>query len=84
MKGQSNVVVIPLRVFFGILVVFIAWVWFYLFQIVPMMNAWLAQYIPSYPALLHLFPLLGVPILIMASVGKIRQRAKAGTQDAPP
>jgi hypothetical protein len=44
---------------------FIGWIAFYLLVIRPAMNAWLAQYIHSYPAILHFIPLLGLPFVLI-------------------
>ncbi len=47
------------------LVVFLVWGYIYLVDLRPLLNAWLAQYISGYPAMLHLFPILAVPILVL-------------------
>lgn len=43
---------------------FLVWCYVYLALLRPMLNEWLFQYINSYPALLHIVPLLGGPILV--------------------
>lgn len=44
---------------------FLVWTPTYLLYVRPPMNAWLAQFISGYPALLHLVPILG-PIVLLA------------------
>lgn len=50
---------------------FLAWGLFYIFYLRPMMNIWLAQFISGYPAMLHLVPLVGLPVLMAIGVGKL-------------
>lgn len=65
----------------GIFVGFLAWCYAYLFVLRPVMNAWLAQYIKGYPAMLHILPLLGVPILLGVVIGKLfSKKTSAGGQ----
>jgi hypothetical protein len=61
---------VALLVFCG----FLVWLYVYLVMLRPQLNAWLAQYIHSYPAALHLFPIIGGPILlglIVSWLGKL-------------
>ena len=46
----------------AIFVIFLVWGYYYLFTLRPMMNQSLAGSIGSYPAFLHLIPILAVPI----------------------
>lgn len=55
----------------GAVVAFLAWGWFYLFVLRPQMNLWLSHYISGYPAMLHVFPIVGVPILVGGAVGYV-------------
>jgi hypothetical protein len=59
----------PPWVIIVMLVVFVGWGYEYLFVLRPIMNAWLAQYISGYPAILHVFPILAVPILVAMPLG---------------
>jgi len=50
----------------GLLVVamFVVWVPVYLWGIRPALNVWASQYVSGYPAILHLVPILGLPIML--------------------
>lgn len=56
----------PAWMVWSIFSVFLVWGYFYLTRVRPAMNQWLAQYISGYPAMLHLIPILGVPIAVAA------------------
>ncbi len=44
--------------------VFLLWLGVYLVTLRPIMNQWLAEHgVEGYPLMLHLFPILAVPIL---------------------
>lgn len=43
---------------------FLVWCYVYLVILRPLINAWLAQYVSGYPAMLHMIPLIGVPIAL--------------------
>ena len=58
----------------SVLGVFLAWAYFYLVHVRPVMNAWLAQYISGYPAMFHLIPMLGVPIVFAVVLEKVAGR----------
>lgn len=63
------------------LVTFIVWLPVYLFVVRPLMNDVLFQYISSYPAMVHLVPIFGVPWLLMeifAWFGKTRSGPSNG------
>jgi hypothetical protein len=55
----------------GAVIGFLGWGWFYLFVLRPQMNLWLSHYISGYPAMLHVFPIVGVPILVGAAIGQL-------------
>ena len=40
------------------------------------MNEWLAHYVSGYPAMLHVFPIIGVPVLIFAAINFVWGRFK--------
>ena len=44
---------------------FVAWVYFYLWHVRPVINGILFRFLPGYPALLHLLPIFGDPIVII-------------------
>jgi hypothetical protein len=54
-----------------ILVVFLVWCPSYLVYVRPMFNSWIAGYVSSYPAMLHLIPILG-PVI---GIGMLMVRA---------
>lgn len=51
-------------------VIFLAWLPTYLLMVRPAMNAWLAHYVNSYPAVLHFIPILGPIVLLGWTLGK--------------
>jgi hypothetical protein len=51
-----------------IFIMFLAWVGYYLVVLRPQINQWAFKYVTSYPAMLHLIPLVGGPILVMAAI----------------
>lgn len=57
---------------------FLVWGWYYLFVLRPRMNEWLAQYISGYPAMLHVFPIIGVPVAVFAAILGIVKLARRG------
>lgn len=53
---------------------FLVWGYIYLFHLRPIFNAWAFQYVGSYPAMVHVFPIIGGPIvvgLLFHYVGKL-------------
>ena len=52
------------RGLFVIFVIFLVWGYYYLFSLRPIFNQWIFRYVNSYPAILHLFPILAVPVVI--------------------
>jgi hypothetical protein len=60
-----------------VFLVFLAWLPTYLIVVRPVLNNWLAQYINSYPAMLHLVPIIGLPVLIALVLSKFFPPPKA-------
>lgn len=52
---------------------YVAWVYFYLTAIRPLVNSWAFQYVSAYPASLHLLPLVGLPLVLIAGTVKLYQ-----------
>lgn len=50
---------------------FLAWAWLYLSVLRPEMNHWLAQYMSAYPAMLHLIPIIGLPVFVAFCLGPL-------------
>ena len=48
-----------------ILVVWVGWLYLYFTRIRPLVNSFLFKYISSFPASLHLIPILGIPIAVL-------------------
>jgi len=75
----------PLWVVPVMLVVLLAWGYLYLFILRPAMNAWLAHYISWYPAIIHVLPILAVPIavgmLLTSIFGTIPQPGQSVQED---
>lgn len=63
---------------------FLAWTYVYLFKLRPIMNAWLAQYISEYPAMLHLIPIIGLPVLVWIALLKLFGNDKHARQQSNP
>jgi threonine/homoserine/homoserine lactone efflux protein len=55
----------------AIFVIFLAWVPTYLLVLRPALNQWLSQYIQSYPAALHLIPIIGGMVLVGWPLAKL-------------
>ena len=47
-----------------VVAMFVVWVPVYLWGIRPALNVWASQYVSGYPAILHLVPILGLPIIL--------------------
>ena len=54
-----------------VFLLFLIWGWFYLFVLRIELNNWLAKFISGYPAVLHLFPLLAVPVGVVILLSKL-------------
>jgi len=55
---------------------FLVWGYYYLFTLRPALNRWLSQFVDGYPAMLHLFPILSVPVLIAVIISRVDQSKK--------
>jgi hypothetical protein len=53
------------------LIAFTGWACYYAFVLRPQVNRWAFQYVSGYPAILHVIPIIGVPIVIGAAVGAV-------------
>ncbi len=53
-----------------ILAIFVVWCPSYLLVVRPMLNAAVAEYVASYPAMLHLFPIFGPVVLVAWLAGR--------------
>lgn len=75
----------PLWVVAVMLIVLLVWGYVYLFILRPAMNAWLAHYISWYPAVIHVVPILAVPIfigmLLTSIFGTVPQPAEERQED---
>jgi hypothetical protein len=63
---------------------YIAWVYVYLAMLRPRINEWLGDYITSYPAMLHLFPLIGLPVLVIWVAGGVLKLGRKALGPAKP
>jgi hypothetical protein len=54
-----------------VLLVFVLWLPVYLIWVRTAINRFLFDYVSSYPAMVHLFPIIGVPCLIAIAYAKL-------------
>jgi len=47
-----------------VFLLFLLWLPTYLIVVRPVLNQWLAKYFDWYPAILHLVPIIGLPVLV--------------------
>lgn len=66
------------RVGMVLVLLFLVWTPAYLLVVRPAINGWLASYINSYPAMLHLIPIFGPLLLTGWLLPKIYPPADAG------
>lgn len=59
------------------LVSFVVWLPVYLMLVRPVINGFLAQYITSYPAMLHLVPIFGLPITLFLLLEVLRKKRQS-------
>ncbi len=57
----------------GVIVVlsFVVWLPVYLFWVRAAVNGFVFKYVDGYPAMLHLFPLIGVPCLLALAYARL-------------
>lgn len=62
---------------------FVVWLPTYLIVVRPLINAVLFQYISSYPAIAHLFPIFGVPWLVTDAFSWLSKTRSPPSGDSP-